>query len=84
MRILSNLLLLLAAIGLGLIASIDLYELMAADDPIIGLSQFDSLPASVVVDVTEHGGHGAYLTDWQLNSWVDQYAVDHFSRQLSR
>ena len=57
---------------------------MAADDPIIGLSQFDSLPASVVVDVTEHGGHGAYLTDWQLNSWVDQYAVDHFSRQLSR
>jgi len=33
MRVLSNLLLLLAAIGLGLIASIDLYALMAADEP---------------------------------------------------
>lgn len=37
MRILSNLLLLLAAIGLGLIASIDLYELMATDDPLVVL-----------------------------------------------
>ena len=64
------------------LAGVDAHVLMAADDPIIALSQFDNLPASIAVEITDHGGHGAYLSDWRLNSWVDGYAVEHFRRKL--
>ena len=55
--------------------------LAAADDPIIPVRQYQDLPGSLNLHVTERGGHGAYLESWKLDSWVDQYAVEYFSQK---
>lgn len=56
--------------------------LAAADDPIIPAAQYANLPADIVVHLTRHGGHGAYLDSWRLSSWADTYAVNHFKSAL--
>lgn len=56
--------------------------LASQDDPIIPFSAFAQLPESVTVEVTEQGGHGAYLEDWSMGSWLDGYAVRYFQQFL--
>lgn len=57
---------------------VDAHILVAQDDPIIPISHFIGLPASLTITTTEHGGHNAFLKDWQMASWVDDYAVKYF------
>ncbi len=56
--------------------------LASFDDPVIPATQWQALPASVDVTMTDQGGHGAYLNTWRLESWADAYAVDLFNRLL--
>ena len=64
------------------LAGVTASVLVAKDDPIIPFSQFANLPDSLSIEFTDKGGHGAYLKNWQLESWLDDYVEQHFSRTL--
>ncbi len=57
---------------------LDARILIAEDDPIIPAAQYVRLPSSLELERTTQGGHGAYLKDWTLSSWADDYAVHFF------
>ena len=57
--------------------------LVADDDPIIPVSHFSNLPPSLVIENTPQGGHTAYLKNWRLESWVDDYAHHYFAPLLT-
>ena len=62
------------------LASLSNSKILAAqDDPIIPYQQWRELPANITVDLTKQGGHGAYLSTWQFDSWADQYAANYFN-----
>lgn len=52
--------------------------LVAQDDPIIPAAHFEDLPTSLEIERTNHGGHTAYLKNWRLESWADDYAEQFF------
>lgn len=54
----------------------------AADDPIIPAHFYERLPGTITVDLIDRGGHGAFLENWQLDSWVDRYSCRFFSQRL--
>ena len=58
------------------------HVLAARDDPIIAYQQWSDLPSSISVELTDKGGHGAYMRNWQLESWADEYATNFFQRGL--
>ena len=64
--------------------NVDAHILAAGDDPIIPAEHYDTLPASLTLNVTERGGHGAYLDSWRLSSWADTYAVNLFNEAIGR
>ena len=66
------------------LASTRAHLLAARDDPIIAASQYENLPAGITMELTDRGGHGAYLKDWALRSWADDYVLAHFDRVLGR
>lgn len=53
--------------------------LASFDDPVIPSAQWQQLPDTIKVSMTNHGGHGAYLSNWRLESWADTYALQLFS-----
>ena len=57
--------------------------LAALDDPIIPPQHYADLPKTVSVQLTQRGGHTAYIKNWQLESWVDDYARAFFSERLN-
>ncbi len=57
--------------------------LAARDDPIIDVDPLQALPDSITVDVRENGGHGAFLANGRLDSWLDGYVARFFSERLS-
>lgn len=52
----------------------------AADDPVVPVSDIESLPDNpkLEVMVTRHGGHCAYLKNWKLESWAEDLIVNRF------
>ena len=58
--------------------------LAAKDDPIIDHQQYARLPEGISIHLTNLGGHGAYIQNWQLESWVDQYIVNYFDKHFKR
>ena len=56
--------------------------LAAFDDPIIPAEHYRSLPTSIDVNLTQRGGHTAYIKNWRLESWVDDYCRAFFSERL--
>lgn len=64
------------------LAGIPAQVLASRDDPIIPFSDFAGLPDSVTVEITDQGGHGAYLENWKMASWLDGYAVRYFQQWL--
>ena len=56
--------------------------LAAEDDPIIPPEHYRELPRSLDIELTGKGGHTAYIKNWQLDSWVDDYAQAFFSERL--
>ncbi len=46
----------------------------AADDPIIPVSDFETLPRpdALEIEVLDHGGHCGFLANWRLESWIEQ------------
>lgn len=62
---------------------VDAHILAAKDDPIIPPQQYQGLPSTITVDLTQHGGHSAFLKNWWLESWLDDYIVSHFQPLLS-
>lgn len=57
--------------------------LAASDDPIIPAEHYQGLPDSIHVALTARGGHTAYIKNWRLESWVDDYARGFFSWRLN-
>ena len=53
---------------------------VAADDPVIPVSDTESLPDNPCLEVlvTEHGGHCGYLKNWKLDSWAEDFIADRF------
>jgi predicted alpha/beta-fold hydrolase len=54
--------------------------LTAADDPVVPVTDIDSLPDNpyIEIEVTAHGGHCGYLENWKLESWAEAYISDRF------
>ena len=58
--------------------------LLAEDDPVIPFADSRDVarPGSLRLDVTRHGGHGGFVKDYRLNSWVDDYIVRAFADDI--
>lgn len=58
--------------------------LTSEDDPVIPIAEFHQLalaPSTQLV-ITPHGGHCAFLIDWSLRSWTDDFIVAHLHRAI--
>ncbi len=55
--------------------------LTAQDDPIIPVDDFRSLhlPSHVTLDIAPHGGHCGFIRDWSLQSYAEDYLVQHLA-----
>lgn len=55
----------------------------AADDPVVPVTDFYSLPRSEFLEVRIEtaGGHCGFLSDWSLRSWIDDYLVQRFLQE---
>jgi len=51
--------------------------LTSRDDPIIPVSDFEALtlPPTVRLDITRHGGHCGFIAGWSLRSWAEDWVV---------
>lgn len=49
--------------------------LTSRDDPIIPVSDFESLvlPPNARLDITDHGGHCGFIRGWSLGSWAEDW-----------
>lgn len=61
---------------------VDSTIITAADDPVVPVSDMDSLPANPRLSrvVTDHGGHCGYLKNWKLESWAEDMIVSLFKK----
>lgn len=52
--------------------------IISADDPIIDINDLDQLQAApqVELEISDYGGHCAFLRDGSFNSWIDQRLVE--------
>jgi predicted alpha/beta-fold hydrolase len=57
--------------------------LAAEDDPIIPAKDYANLPDSISLDCVSRGGHGAFLENWQFESWCDRYSCAFFRHALT-
>ena len=57
----------------------------AADDPIIPISDFDTLsrPEALELEIWPHGGHCGFLANWRLESWIEQRIVSELCQHLT-
>ncbi|NIP19005.1 MAG: alpha/beta fold hydrolase [Xanthomonadales bacterium] len=55
--------------------------LSAADDPVIPVSDTETLPDNPYLEivVTQYGGHCGYLKNWRLQSWAEDFIFDRFT-----
>ena len=63
-------------------AGVNAHIVAAADDPIIPAHFYERLPETITVDLIDRGGHGAFLENWQLDSWIDRYSCQFFNQRL--
>jgi hypothetical protein len=61
--------------------AVETHILAAMDDPIIPISDFDTLRLSptTLLDVVEHGGHCGFIADWSLESWAETYLLERLT-----
>lgn len=55
--------------------------LTSEDDPVVPVSDFESLPENVNIEllVASYGGHCAFLKNWKMDSWADDLILDRLS-----
>lgn len=55
--------------------------LTASDDPIIPISDFESLPSVDALTLSVHakGGHCGFIENWQMDSWVERWLIHRFA-----
>lgn len=58
----------------------------AADDPIIPIEDFESLPGSpaLELEILDHGGHCGFLSNWRMESWIQRRIVSELCQHLNR
>lgn len=56
----------------------------AADDPIIPVDDVRALPrpAALDIEVLERGGHCGFLSNWRLESWIENRVKSELCRQM--
>jgi hypothetical protein len=59
--------------------------LLANDDPVIPIfgSERIAHPSCLTIDRSAYGGHCGFLSDYRLNSWLDQYIIDVIASDAS-
>ena len=57
----------------------------AADDPIIPISDFETLarPETLELEIWPHGGHCGFIANWRLESWIEQRIVSELCQHLT-
>lgn len=60
--------------------------LTAADDPVIPVADFHALqlPPQAELDIARYGGHCAFIGDFSLRSWTEDYIAERFDRRFDR
>lgn len=58
--------------------------LTAADDPVIPVADFHALqlPPQAELDIARYGGHCAFIGDFSLRSWTEDYIAERFDRHV--
>ena len=67
----------------GALEGVNAKILAAGDDPIIPAKHYANLPDSISLDWVDHGGHGAFLENWQFESWCDRYSCAFFNQAFT-
>ena len=67
----------------GALAGVNAKILAAGDDPIIPAKHYANLPDSISLDWVDYGGHGAFLENWQFESWCDRYSCAFFNQAFT-
>lgn len=59
--------------------------LTSEDDPIIPIAEFRELALAPTTElvITPHGGHCAFILDYSLRSWTDEFIAAHLHRALT-
>lgn len=54
------------------------------DDPVIPVAEIEKLPESDYLErvYTERGGHCAFLENWQMHSWIENYILERIEQSL--
>jgi monoamine oxidase len=60
----------------------DCHIIAAEDDPICGAEDLPNLAKhpNLTVETTAHGGHCGYVSNFRLDSWIDQRLLDLFNQ----
>jgi hypothetical protein len=66
----------------GALQGVSAKILAAGDDPIIPKHHYSNLPDTISLDWVDQGGHGAFLENWQFDSWCDRYSCAFFQQHL--
>ncbi|MCF6224679.1 MAG: alpha/beta fold hydrolase [Xanthomonadales bacterium] len=55
------------------------------DDPVIPVAEVEKLPATACLErvYTRKGGHCAFLENWQMHSWIENYILGRFEQSIS-
>ena len=58
--------------------------LTAADDPVIPVADFHALelPPQAELDIARYGGHCAFIGDFSLRSWTEDYIAERIDRHV--
>lgn len=67
----------------GALEGVNAKILAAGDDPIIPAKHYANLPDSISLDWVDYGGHGAFLENWQFESWCDRYSCAFFNQAFT-
>ncbi len=58
----------------------------AKDDPVIPVNEIEKLPEinSLQRVYTEHGGHCAFLLNWRMESWIEEFILQQFENSVRK
>ncbi len=61
------------------------HVIVAADDPVIPVADWLALPAlaNLTLEVTEHGGHCGFVSNWALDGWAEQRVTELLTQMLA-
>ena len=61
------------------------HVIVAADDPVIPVADWQAIrkPAQLTLEITRHGGHCGFVSDWSLTGWSERRVSELLQRALA-